>query len=66
MRTGGMIEHSESPWSGPHHCAICAQRVEDLCQQFEADVQAGKYDADGYTSKDRRQQANKKGQVVKS
>ena len=36
-------------WDGPHHCAGCAAEVERMCQEFAADVAAGKFNARGYT-----------------
>lgn len=47
-------------WDGPHHCAQCAADVERACQQFEADVQAGKYDSEGYTVNERKAQAKRR------
>ena len=43
-------------WLGPHHCHRCAAVVAEACAQFDRDVRTGKYDAEGYTPKDRRKQ----------
>lgn len=41
------------------HCPDCFATMQQLLAQFEADVQAGKFDADGYTPADRKQQRKK-------
>lgn len=47
-------------WEGPHHCAQCAADVEQACEQFDADVRAGKYDEQGFTPAERRAQAKRR------
>lgn len=35
------------PWMGSH--PLCEAETERACRQFDAEVAAGKYDAEGYT-----------------
>lgn len=39
------------PWLGPH--PLCEAETERACLAFDADVAAGKYDAEGYTPAER-------------
>lgn len=39
-----------------HHCAACTAEVERACAAFEADVAAGRYDAEGFTPAERAKQ----------
>lgn len=39
------------PIGGPH--PLCDEETERACRKFEADVVAGKYDAEGYTPLER-------------
>lgn len=41
-------------------CLWCAAESERLSEQFVADVASGKYDAEGWTPKERRAQAKRK------
>jgi hypothetical protein len=46
-------------WTGPHHCAGCAEAVLAASRRFRAAVARGEYDAEGYTPAERRAQARK-------
>lgn len=43
-------------WLGDHHCDACCASTLRACEQFAADVRAGKYDAEGYTPAERKAQ----------
>ena len=41
-------------WSGDDHCEGCHQQANAMCAQFDRDVEAGKFDADGFTTNERK------------
>ena len=41
-------------WSGEDHCERCHAQAMAMCAQFDRDVEAGKYDADGFTPNERK------------
>jgi hypothetical protein len=45
------------PWTGPH--PLCAARVEQDRAAFQAAVARGEFDAEGYTPKERKAQAQR-------
>ena len=47
-------------WLGPDHCGSCMLEVAADIRAFHADVQAGKYDAEGYTPRERAALAKKR------
>ena len=51
MPDGALACAFGEPWGGLH--PLCEAETARGCAQFDADVAAGKYDADGYTPKER-------------
>ncbi len=45
------------PWLGPH--PLCEAETDRACRQFDAEVIAGKYDAEGYTPFERAAQTRR-------
>ena len=53
----GLVCAFGEPWIGPH--PLCEAETGRACAAFDAGVQAGRWDAQGYTPAERRQQARK-------